>query len=256
MKLSYIVLTLLMSLASFSQETIAGKVVDKDTKEALIGSHILNLTRVQGVSADKEGVFYIDVSINDTIMITRVGYKTLRLAVSKDLISSKGMSGEIDFYLSPKIEKLEEVEIRSHNLVGVLELDAKSFPKRVQNRVHINGLAQTYEIGKPAPVNYGSIGSAIFTPVDFLYAKFGKKPKQMKKIKELKKSKELRHLLKGRFDREYMLEYLKITDRELTDILESCNYSEFFIKRANDLQIIDAVIECYENYKALQNGDL
>jgi len=31
-----------------------------------------------------------------------------------------------------------------------------------------------------------------------------------------------------------------------------CSYSEEFIKTANDLQIMDAISECYEQYKVLK----
>ena len=38
--------------------------------------------------------------------------------------------------------------------------------------------------------------------------------------------------------------------------LSECNYSNRFINKASDLQIIEAVIECYENYRALQKGQV
>ncbi|MCM2301263.1 MAG: carboxypeptidase-like regulatory domain-containing protein, partial [Flavobacteriaceae bacterium] len=38
------------------------------------------------------------------------------------------------------------------------------------------------------------------------------------------------------------------------ELLNNCNYSEYFIKKASDLQIIEALLECYENYKAVKKG--
>jgi len=37
----------------------------------------------------------------------------------------------------------------------------------------------------------------------------------------------------------------------IDEILRNCNYSVDFIKFANDLQILDAISECYEEYKVL-----
>jgi hypothetical protein len=34
--------------------------------------------------------------------------------------------------------------------------------------------------------------------------------------------------------------------------MERCNYSEAFVKSANDLQIMDAISQCYEEYKVLK----
>ena len=50
------------------------------------------------------------------------------------------------------------------------------------------------------------------------------------------------------------MDYMDMSKKELNDLLDECNYSEYFIKKASDLQIIEAVLECYENYKALKQG--
>jgi hypothetical protein len=41
---------------------------------------------------------------------------------------------------------------------------------------------------------------------------------------------------------------------ELNKLLNNCNYSDYFITKASDLQIIEALLECYENYKAVKQG--
>ena len=40
-------------------------------------------------------------------------------------------------------------------------------------------------------------------------------------------------------------------DQDIDEILNNCSYSEEFIKTANDLQILDAISECYEEYRIL-----
>jgi len=42
----------------------------------------------------------------------------------------------------------------------------------------------------------------------------------------------------------------------LNDLLTECNYSQSFIERASDLQIIEAFLECYENHNALKKGQV
>ena len=41
------------------------------------------------------------------------------------------------------------------------------------------------------------------------------------------------------------------TKEDIDEILRRCDYSESFVKTANDLQILDAVSSCYEEYKVL-----
>ena len=87
-----------------------------------------------------------------------------------------------------------------------------------------------------------------------MYDKFGKDPKQLKKIKKLRDDDELREMLEAKFNRELMMEYLDIDAQELNDLLNECNYSDYFIRQASDLQLIEAVLLCYENYKAIKKG--
>jgi hypothetical protein len=44
--------------------------------------------------------------------------------------------------------------------------------------------------------------------------------------------------------------------QELSVLLTDCSYSDYFIKRTSDLQMIEAILNCYENYKALKKGEI
>ena len=68
----------------------------------------------------------------------------------------------------------------------------------------------------------------------------------------MKKDDTVRNLLESKFDRETLAVLLGVDKKEIAEILQRCNYSEAFIKTANDLQIMDAISECYEEYKILK----
>jgi hypothetical protein len=84
-----------------------------------------------------------------------------------------------------------------------------------------------------------------------LYNFFGNKPKELKKLKQMKKDDTVRLLLESKFDREMISVLLGVDKKEIAEILQRCNYSESFVQTANDLQILDAISECYEQYKVL-----
>ena len=92
---------------------------------------------------------------------------------------------------------------------------------------------------------------AIFNPVDFLYNLFGKKPKQLNKLQLMKDDFRIRELLNTKFDRETLVELLQIEKFDIDEILRNCSYSENFITGANDLQILEAISQCYEEFKLL-----
>ncbi|MFV0540734.1 MAG: hypothetical protein ACK5MZ_05780 [Aestuariibaculum sp.] len=70
----------------------------------------------------------------------------------------------------------------------------------------------------------------------------------------MKEDVELRNLLASRFDREMLMVLLGVDRVDLDEIVSKCNYSKGFIQTANDLQILDAISACYEEYKILNRG--
>jgi hypothetical protein len=258
MKKILLTLCLLISICTFSQNdsikvtNLKGQIIHAENKRILSAAHILNLNTVRGTITNEKGFFELPTRVNDTILVSYLGYSSIKLKITNDLL--KGNELLIALYEKP--EKIKEVVIKSTKLIGVLEIDVKQVPKDRFTRIKINGLPQTYEVGKPKGKDFSSPIAALFQPVDFLYNLFGKKPKQLKKLQKLKKEDNLRKMLAGKFDREVMMEYLEMDRQELSELLTDCNYSEYFIKKASDLQMIEAVLDCYENYKALKKGKI
>ncbi len=249
----FIISVLLLSISIQAQEnkiTLTGMIADFEDKTPLSGANIFNLSSLAGTATDNDGKFELLAKANDTIYISHLGYQSIKLHLTNDLLKGN----ELAIELHKKVEELEEVVIKTHQLIGVLEIDIKNVPKDKNARIHINGLPQTYEVGKPKKVDYSSPLAAVFNPVDFVYNLFGKEPKQLKKLKKLSSDDKLRALMDKKVDRELMMEYLKMTPEEFNKLLNQCNYSDYFIKKASDLQLIEAILSCYENYKAVKNG--
>ena len=61
----------------------------------------------------------------------------------------------------------------------------------------------------------------------------------------------IRELLSSKFDRETLVELLQVQKIDIDEILRNCNFSDSFIVNANDLQILDAISGCYEEFKIL-----
>ncbi|CAL2102992.1 Carboxypeptidase-like protein [Tenacibaculum sp. 190130A14a] len=246
----FLLVAILWSISFQAQETLKGQVVHSETKKPLSAAHILNLNTVVGTITNEKGLFELTAKANDTVLVSFLGFSSIKLKITNDLLKGN----EVIISLAEKPEEVKEVVIRSTKLIGVLEVDVKQVPKDRFSRIHINGLPQTYEVGRPQKIV--SPLSKILNPVDLVYNLFGKKPGQLKKLKKLKKEDDLRKMLAGKFDREVMMEYLEMDRAELNKLLGDCNYSEYFIKKASDLQLIEAVLNCYESYKAVKKGKI
>lgn len=236
----------------FSQETISQKisgiVVNDATSLPLWNINIININKVKGATTNSRGIFEIEATINDTLNISSIGFQAIKVRVTNDFIKDKNTKIKI----TPKSYALEEVVVRKYNLTGFLEIDAKLIPVREDYRYSISGLSSAYEAGNYAPGAFSKVLGSLFNPADLLYNFFGNKPKELRKLKEMKKDDTIRNLLASRFDRETIAVLLGVDKKEIAEILARCSYSEDFVKSANDMQIMDAISECYEEYKILK----
>lgn len=244
----------LFSILSFSvfsqakQETVTGTIVSDITLLPVPGANIININKVKGTLTDIKGNFTIEANANDTLHISFIGYQSIKVRVTNDWINN---ATNTKIPLTERSYTLEEVVINKYSLTGYLQIDSKLAPVRENYRYSITGLPQAYEGGENSPNAFKKIVSSVFNPADLLHNVFGKKPTEMRRLRDMKKDDTVRNVLANKFDRETLAALLGINKDEIADILERCNYSEQFINTANDLQIMDAISGCYEEYKAL-----
>lgn len=246
-------LFLLLSVLTFGQDSeqvnkIAGIVSNDATLLPLFNANVVNLNKVKGAVTDERGRFVIEAELNDTLHISLIGFQPITVRVTNDWVKNKTAT----ISLTEKAIALEEVIIQPYRLTGYLEVDTKLIPIPENYRYNIAGLSQAYEAGAFSPGAFGKMMGSMFNPADALYNFFGKKPTELKKLKEYKKDENVKNLLESKYDRETIAALLGIDKNDIPEILARCNYSESFAKTANDLQVMEAISECYEEYKILK----
>ncbi|WP_284652246.1 carboxypeptidase-like regulatory domain-containing protein [Flavobacterium terrisoli] len=246
------ILLFLCSLSAFAQviptgQKVTGTIVNDNSLLPIPNANVINVNKVKGVVTNASGYFEMEVSVSDTLHISILGYQSLRVRVTNDWLKN----GTAKILMTEKAIALEEVIVKKYDLTGYLEIDSKLIPEKENYRYSISGLPTAYEAGENSPNAFTRVLGSIFNPADMLYNFFGNKPKELKKLKQMKKDDTVRNLLESKFDREMISVLLGVDKKEIAEILQRCNYSESFIQTANDLQVLDAISECYEQYKVL-----
>ena len=233
-----------------SAQKVSGTIINDNNLLPIANVNVININKVKGIVTNASGFFELEVSVSDTLHISSLGYQSLRVRVTNDWIKN----GTAKIYLTEKAIALEEIIVKKYDLTGYLEIDSKLIPEKENFRYSISGLPQAYEAGESSPNAFTRVLGSIFNPADMLYNFFGNKPTELRRLKSMKKDDTVRNLLEFKFDRETIAVLLGVDKKEIAEILQRCNYSESFIKTANDLQIMDAISECYEQYKVLKKN--
>ncbi len=252
MKKIIIFITLTISTLTFSQEkseSVKGNVQSETSKSILQNVHVLNLSKVKGTITNSKGEFEINAKVNDTLYFSYIGYKPLKIIVTNDLIRFDDNTIE----LTELAFALEEIIIKPYQLTGYLEIDVKNAPVNTSARYKIVGLPNLgYEAGRRSRSGISKVIGAIFNPADFLNNLFKKKSSKMDKLRLMREDIEIKNLLSIKFDREVLVQLLGVNRVDIDEILRNCNFSDTFIQQANDLQILEAISECYDEYKLLE----
>ncbi len=228
-------------------EIISGKVENAANDLALSNVNIVNISRVQGTVSDQNGEFTLMAAINDTLYFSYLGFKSIQVKVTEDWTKF----GEVKIKMTEASIALEEVTVRELRLTGFLEIDAKNIPIYENYRYSISGLDYAYEGGRYQRSSFSKTLDAVFNPADLLYNAFGKKGNEMRKLRQMKADDEIRNILQDKFDRETLGAVLGMRREDIENILKRCDFSKDFIKTANDLQVLDAMSGCYEEYRAI-----
>jgi len=226
-------------------------VINAQTDLPMESVHIVNLNKVVGTITDDKGKFSVMASVNDTLYFSYLGFKSQKVRVTNDMFKFE----DTKISLTELAYALEEVIVRPYQLTGYLEIDVKNLPVNNAYQYSISGLPVSYEAGNKSPSAVTKVLGAILNPADLLRNLFGKKPNQMRKLRKVKEDDEIRNLLASKFDRETLKELLQLEKIDIEDILNNCNYSKSFITTANDLQILDAISSCYEDFKVLNRNN-
>lgn len=254
-----LILLSLIPLLGFSQvegdkaqevKDFTATVINAQTEYPLESVHVVNLNQVKGTITNQDGKFTIPAAVNDTLYFSYLGFKTQKVRVTNDMFRF----GDTEIALTELAYALEEVVVTPYQLTGYLEIDVKNLPVNNAYQYSISGLNTSYEAGNKSPSAVTKVLGAILNPADLLRNLFGKKPRQMRKLRQIKEDDNIRDLLASKFDRETLTELLQLEKVDIEDILNNCNYSKSFIKTANDLQILDAISSCYEEYKVLNRN--
>ena len=233
----------------FAQENFSARLENETTGLPMPSVHILNLTQVIGTITDQKGNFVIPAKANDTLYFSYLGYKPLKIAVTNDMIKF----GNANFKMTELAFALEEIVVRPYQLTGYLDIDVRNAPINTARRYSISGLPNRgYEAGSRNPNSISKSIENLFNPADLLNNIFGKNQIQMRKLKKMREDDEIKNLLASKFYRQVLMQLLGLKRIDINDILRNCNYSDAFIKEANDLQILEGISKCYEEFRVLQ----
>ncbi len=118
----YFFLLISLKLVAQDRELLLNGIVKSDSLP-VENIHIINNRSQKGSISNSIGAFKIYVKLNDTLTISGIQFYLLTIQITEEIITNK----KIDIELLQKINTLSEIELKTHDLIGNLSIDAKSY---------------------------------------------------------------------------------------------------------------------------------
>ena len=105
-----IVILFTLQINAQNERTVRGKIIEAGSVTPLESVNIVNLNKVIGTATNQNGEFTIRVNVNDTLHLSYLGYKSIKVRVTNDWIN---------FATSANIEMTELALVASALGIGI-----------------------------------------------------------------------------------------------------------------------------------------
>jgi len=231
------------------QKKYSARVFDGITFQPLSGASIYNVNTKKFAFTDKSGRFEINLSLNDTLIISKSIYRQLVTVIDQKLFY-----GFEDFFLYYKATMLKEVTIIGINpsyegfKKDIVTLELPEYYKRAED-VHLSEMQKANATYKDGGNILSLGGSVTMSPISFLYDKYSRKSKMNRLYNEMLSYEDEVERVQQKYNRDIVSELTGLQGDELLDFMMYCRFSYYDLVRWSDEQIREKVRTNYFNYQ-------
>jgi hypothetical protein len=222
-----------------------GQLVDADSAIAVSLAHITNPYKGTLTVSRVDGAFTMPVESGDTLLISNIGYVTL-----KYVVPAKASEGVVMIKLQPKTEQMQEVVITK-------------FPSEARFKEQLLGLKLPDEgiaMDLPAPViekrtDEGDPGGVtVFShsgAISGFANKFNNKERGRQFKARIAAQEQNQAYIATKFNKEVVQNITGLEDGEkLNEFMKFCVLPENFLIKASEYEIHEAVLGCFKDFIA------
>ena len=238
-----------LSVSYAQQKKYSARVFDGITFQPLSGASVYNANTQKFAFTDKNGRFTIDLSLNDTLIISKSIYRQ-HVAV----IDSKLFYGFEDFFLYYKATMLKEVTIIGINpsyegfKKDIVTLELPDYYKRMEE-TQLSEWQKANAAFKPNGNILSLGGNVTMSPISYLYDKYSHKGKIGRLYNEMLSYEDEMERIQQKYNRDLVSELTGLQGDELVEFMMYCRFNYYDLVRWSDAQIREKIRSNYFNYQ-------
>ena len=206
----------------------SGRVSDSLRPQNFYNLMVVNMSSGRGVFGQPDGKFSVYANPGDTLILSVRDYPKIYTRIVADSnCQFKGV-----FYLEPKVQELEAVEVRPLKSLEQIKEERASLAMRETRMV--TGI------------------DVLQSPITALYQRFSKLERSKRWVAEQEYKDDQKRILKELLRNYVVYDIIELTDEEFQEFIEFLNMDDHFLKTASEMELITFVKDKYEHYKRLK----
>jgi hypothetical protein len=221
--------------------TTKGVILSKSDSSKIIGAHIINITSEIGVTSNQNGIFSIQTKPKDTLIISFIGYKSLKIEVPEiptNIYLEREIYSIAPYTVLPyknfrafreAFTNLEIEDTDKHKMnPSILVFTEPFYPNNINGGISFNG------------------------PISALAALFNKRIKDRKNYERLMAKDKYEALIAKKFNSSKIKQTTLLkNENEINAFMEYCDFTDQFIEFSSQYKLFDEIINCFEEYNSL-----
>lgn len=222
--------------ARAQQRQVVGFVFSIENNQVIPLANFENQKTRQRFIGSRQGVFKINVSPDDSVLITAIGYEPLHFIASD--ITPENVTDTIKLFMRPTSYQLKDVTfIYSNRARDSIAMAAAEYLKT-------NPLLNNYD--RPMNTNEGSL----MNPLTAMWYEYSKAGKDIAHFKEFVRHAEMLKQVNTRYNPKRIQHATGLDPEYIDEYIMFCNLDRSFILNSSDYELILAMRECAGRFKA------
>ncbi len=227
-------------------QVFSAQVISSEDSSPVSFAHVILKDEKKGLMCNELGNFSCKALVNDTIIITAIGYETRRLPLDSFNIDIN--NGKLK--LKPLTYSIDEVVIVPYK--NYKEFREAFIAMEIPEKPFINLNIPNIKPDAGANLKDGPPMISVGSPISALYNAFSKEGKELAEYSELMDKKAIEKKVQKKYNKNIVSFVTGIMDeRKVFDFMEFCSLSDEFIINSNDYQIYLAINNCFKEFQKL-----
>lgn len=227
------------STLTAQQTNLNAVILNKADSTPIVNAHILNINKNAAVKSDDKGLFSISANKSDILLISFVGFKSLKIITST-------VHGII--YLQKEAFILEPYTVIPYQNFNEFK---EAFVKlKIQDTTR-NKINQSIFLTKEELKMYDG-SSGFGGGISALLGKFNKYVQDKKNYERLLEQDKYEAILDKKFNPQLIKRITTLKDSSIVNgFIAYCDFTNHFIEYSSEYELVDRILECFDEYNNL-----